>query len=214
MLDLNRPVKIRLHPTVVWIVCYITLYHSVSYDNVFQYIAIYYIVLYYLILYYIILCYIVLYDTAKYWIVHTRQSVVHDVFSIIYIQYKEIEECQNLPHEQKLKPQPPKGTAATATATGTRTTVAAPPKNLQWRVATSLHKKSIIQYSKCHFLVNRVRDPFGKGSGHSHSRKQSHNHSHSSGHRRSHSHSQSRSHSNSYEKLGFPKENLCFQSKS
>ena len=105
---------------------------------------------------------------------------------------------------------------ATATATqghsrdGRKTTVAALPRNLKWRVATSLHKKSIIQYSKCHFLVNRVRDPFGKGSGHSHSRKQSHNHSHSSGHRRSHSHSQSRSHSNSYEKLGFPKENLCF----
>ena len=34
MLDLSRPDKIRLHPTVVWIVCCITLYHIVSYDNV------------------------------------------------------------------------------------------------------------------------------------------------------------------------------------
>ena len=164
MSDLNRPDKIRLHPTVVWIVCYITLYHSVSYDNVFQYIAIQEsIILSYIILYHIMLHRIVRYckvlDSTHQIVCGTR-CVQYNIY--IYIQYKEIEECQNLPHEQKPKPQPPKGTAATATATGTRTTVAAPPKNLQWRVATSLHKKSIIQYSKCHFLVNRVRDPFGE----------------------------------------------------
>ena len=52
-----------------------------------------------------------------------------------------------------------------------RTTAAAPPKNLKWRVATSLHKMSTIQYSKCHFVVNRVRD-LGEGSGHGHSQPQ------------------------------------------
>ena len=62
---------------------------------------------------------------------------------------------------------------ATATATqghsrdGRRTTVAALPRNLKWRVATSLHKKSIIQYSECHFLVNRVGNLLREGSGHS-----------------------------------------------
>ena len=53
-----------------------------------------------------------------------------------------------------------------------RTTAAAPPENPKWRLATSLHKKSIIQYSKYHFFVNRVRDPFGEGSGHCHSQPQ------------------------------------------